>query len=1095
MSESPRTPEIEDLLAHSGWVKALARSLVSDPAAADDVEQGAWLVALERPPKHGSNLRSWLGSVVRSVAGQGWRDHQRHQRGRGKLESRARQSATAGISAGLATSTSEAPPEAIAERLDTFQNLAHIVADLEEPYGSAIYLRYFEGLSVQEIATQQGITPANAQTRLRRGLEKLRARMHGRFGGEWKNRCLVFAAPLPAAPVSISLIGTLLVSTKTKIFAAAAVLLAIPLYTIFSAPEEREPLQGAEQALAGAGLAEGPAVKLASNPTTGRVAVVAPTPAVEREYAPASTDPLAHHVTVVDAQSLRPVAGAEVLYFDRGSPKEKEWRRLQFRESLDTESLLERFGTFFLTDENGQTALPPRQSYAWVAARIPGKFAHVYLMEDPQDDPNLEVELLLRDKVDIPVRVLDWQGQPVAGISVAYQSVYAPGWTNSLDRVMTNETGRAVLRNMQDRFADANRNSEHQIAVQIPLKEPVFHVFELDSPPTSELLFRLPETGSVEVTVYNPDGALVRDGYPILLHNGFVGDPSKGEKLSEFPTNHSEGAIAYTKGGKVVFPRVGLNTPLVTFVHFFGNPAKTETRSAGIVDPNKPLLLELRAAARATYDAVLVDENDLPLINASLEGEKELRYANGLATVGAFRDRTDERGAIELVNNVAVPKAEELAGDLGHNFALLSYSDPGRGKLRWGVVDWPVDPSKERVDLGKVVVGPSLIASGQVVNDQGEAIPFAQMYLNVPTPADVYANPLMRKQSVLLHWSCDEQGHFEVRGELGHAPERITMSIAPASSQNANELQEVEFVLGEKNQKLVFVAKAEVEGRILFDAKIPTESLQLRLQVVGAKADEPSTYFLDLDPDNGRFQLTGLPTCTATMQLSAKAGGLILATSEPFELLAGKVSSPTDWAPLDLRGKIWPHTVVVRAPDGSTLDQFTLALPEHNRTSRIRSLAPYTFVTATTQATVRVDAPGYQISDPVLVGEREVISLTQAVPVLIQLPREITLDDPKNWQVEIRFQQAGVGMDWMPGRTVFYSAEDKGYLIQVPAAGMWDLSFFRNVVTKEHAYGTYDRVQFPQGIALPIEVLDQAQVQKITLPLTQQMIQAVLDRN
>ena len=43
-------PSIERLLAERAWVRAFARSLVSDEASADDLEQQAWVAALEAPP-------------------------------------------------------------------------------------------------------------------------------------------------------------------------------------------------------------------------------------------------------------------------------------------------------------------------------------------------------------------------------------------------------------------------------------------------------------------------------------------------------------------------------------------------------------------------------------------------------------------------------------------------------------------------------------------------------------------------------------------------------------------------------------------------------------------------------------------------------------------------------------------------------------------------------------------------------------------------------------------------------------------------------------------------------------------------------------
>ena len=68
MSQPDSPVTFDDLLAHRGWVRALARRLVGDASRADDVEQEVWLTALRRPPTHARSLRAWIGRVVRSRA-------------------------------------------------------------------------------------------------------------------------------------------------------------------------------------------------------------------------------------------------------------------------------------------------------------------------------------------------------------------------------------------------------------------------------------------------------------------------------------------------------------------------------------------------------------------------------------------------------------------------------------------------------------------------------------------------------------------------------------------------------------------------------------------------------------------------------------------------------------------------------------------------------------------------------------------------------------------------------------------------------------------------------------------------------------------
>ena len=66
----PSMPDSDGLLKHTGFLRALARSLLQDEGQVDDVVQDTWLAALHRPPAERSGLRWWLGAVARNVARQ-----------------------------------------------------------------------------------------------------------------------------------------------------------------------------------------------------------------------------------------------------------------------------------------------------------------------------------------------------------------------------------------------------------------------------------------------------------------------------------------------------------------------------------------------------------------------------------------------------------------------------------------------------------------------------------------------------------------------------------------------------------------------------------------------------------------------------------------------------------------------------------------------------------------------------------------------------------------------------------------------------------------------------------------------------------------
>src|SRR5262245_22609402 len=128
-------PTAEDLLAHSGWLRRLAVSLVGPAAGADDLVQETWLAALRHPPERDGPLRPWLGRVLRNLV------KMRHRAGAVRLEKRPE---VERLEEERAETVS---PEAVLDRFEAERLLARLVAELDEPYRGTVLLRYFEGWS------------------------------------------------------------------------------------------------------------------------------------------------------------------------------------------------------------------------------------------------------------------------------------------------------------------------------------------------------------------------------------------------------------------------------------------------------------------------------------------------------------------------------------------------------------------------------------------------------------------------------------------------------------------------------------------------------------------------------------------------------------------------------------------------------------------------------------------------------------------------------------------------------------------------------------------------------------------------------------
>lgn len=194
---------IDTLLAHRAWVRQLALAL-AQPADADDLEQEAWLAALERPPGDEAP-RAWLATVLRRTASKMRRTLSR----RAARERVAARPEATGAAADLIA------------RAETHERVVRAVLALPEPYRSTILLRFFEGLTPREIARRTAVPIDTVKARLRRGLARLRGDLPE--GRAWSAALLALA--LPRRPLPFAL-GALAMSLKMKVAIAAVALLA-----------------------------------------------------------------------------------------------------------------------------------------------------------------------------------------------------------------------------------------------------------------------------------------------------------------------------------------------------------------------------------------------------------------------------------------------------------------------------------------------------------------------------------------------------------------------------------------------------------------------------------------------------------------------------------------------------------------------------------------------------------------------------------------------------------------------------------------------------------------------------------------------------
>ena len=218
MSAEPIPHEM--LLRHAGFLRRLARDLVGDPAAAEDAVQEVWLRALEKPPRHGANVRGWLRVVLTNLV-------RSKARGESRREARERDRAVDQAGELLATNPSD---EA------TLRSVTEAVLTLEEPLRSTVLQHYLQGLTAAEIATRDNLPTSTVKSRLQRALEILRTRMKRTSGDGWQASLLALTVPSKIGK------GVILMSLKTKLAIASVALIAsIVVYRRITAEPESTP--------------------------------------------------------------------------------------------------------------------------------------------------------------------------------------------------------------------------------------------------------------------------------------------------------------------------------------------------------------------------------------------------------------------------------------------------------------------------------------------------------------------------------------------------------------------------------------------------------------------------------------------------------------------------------------------------------------------------------------------------------------------------------------------------------------------------------------------------------------------------------------
>jgi RNA polymerase sigma-70 factor, ECF subfamily len=208
----------DEILAQAPWIRKVVRSMLADEHLADDLAQETLEAGLRQGSSIHGSTRSWLYGVAKNL-------HRQFLRGQKRREVRERR---------VATPEFQPDSQDLVEKVEIMQIVENAVLALPTAPRDLLILRYYEELSVPQMAKLQGITVQAMESRLHRAKNLLRTQLQHRFGQNWIAAVLPLAGNLPASGLTVSPVSLLLMSKFTKV---AALLIMALIFTAVFWPE------------------------------------------------------------------------------------------------------------------------------------------------------------------------------------------------------------------------------------------------------------------------------------------------------------------------------------------------------------------------------------------------------------------------------------------------------------------------------------------------------------------------------------------------------------------------------------------------------------------------------------------------------------------------------------------------------------------------------------------------------------------------------------------------------------------------------------------------------------------------------------------
>lgn len=520
------------LIAEGRALRALARNLLG-PAAhgvtdADDLLQSSHLAALQGGGVAGRTTH-WFAGTLRNLA----RMVHRHTRRRQRREQTRLPAPDA------------SDPAAIAMQAELLRDVAAAVQRLDEPFRTAVVLRYWQDLPPTAIAERLAVPLDTVRSRLQRGLTRLRRQLDARHGSReaWATPLLLLTDGREAAGVGGTIVGVgsgvaiLGVTMQTKILVGVAVVVVAAVIwrsgSIGAMPMPTQRGAGASLPIAvlDPSAEPGAAPRLERETVAHGAATSLPAQATPTDESSAAAAPWTAEFFVCDTQE-RPVAEATITIWQLAAEDASTWQ-MEERHSADPEPVMP---VTVRTDTSGRGStvlgLGIYEVHAEKAAV--GRCDNVVLTPKRPTDVT---RIVLLPALAVHGCVLAANGLPLADAQVA-----ATGRARLPQRRSHVRPGPAVRTDAAGRFTfpvERWASYEFVASTGVDRSFPERVIVELDQPPELTLVF--PGAASLSGLVVDAEGAPV-EGAEVTAWRERIERQGAGRDAGETPTGRTDAA-------------------------------------------------------------------------------------------------------------------------------------------------------------------------------------------------------------------------------------------------------------------------------------------------------------------------------------------------------------------------------------------------------------------------------------------------------------------------------------------------------------------------------------------------------------------------